>query len=223
MWKENISSNARTHVAENILSNVTSNINSSPLNVSGQSLSSKGSRRSTVNDNHATKRHKSSLYLTQLNYSALTDITNGGYPQPERHLEMQVQPQIHDDSSHNILLDLTDDSLVENNITYSSDVLIDVVNNSLNLDSVQSIETYTSTDVNDAFICNNKPKRPYKRRANLTNQANGIVIDIDKPKRSYVRKNNVLKELNDINKINRGSFESRLRESPVNVGYFSSS
>ncbi|KAL3625698.1 hypothetical protein CASFOL_030227 [Castilleja foliolosa] len=161
-----------------------------------ESSSSVGSRKSANKENPAVKSHKPCSTHTQFNNSILNDITNVGcYPRlPEDHLEVQAQPHIQSDSITNNFIDLTNDNLVENTINYSTEVPIEVVNNSLNLDSVQHMVTYTSTGVDDAFFGNERPRRTYTRKTNTSNQTNGIVVDIDKPKRSYVRKNNRLNE-----------------------------
>ncbi|KAL3623641.1 hypothetical protein CASFOL_032457 [Castilleja foliolosa] len=157
--------------------------------------------KSITSENIEPKRQKTSKNISPFQTSVLSDITNvvGNDSLVPRHRHRtQIGTQLLHDSRRALFLDLTDDSLVENKISYNSDVLMELCTNNKDLQSTQPIVTSSLSIVDDMSIGKEKIKRPYRRRKIAgENQSDPILIDIDKPKRPYVRKSNVSTICND--------------------------
>ncbi|KAL3646345.1 hypothetical protein CASFOL_011525 [Castilleja foliolosa] len=118
--------------------------------------------------------------LFLLRNSPLSQITNVNYNarQPTQFRGAVLQTQNRTDlTPNNAFIDLTGDNLVENTLSYASDVLVEIVNNSAILETLHEV-----------IITSEQPKSHTKRRTKVTNPINGIATVIDKPKRSYVRR-----------------------------------
>ncbi|KAL3626703.1 hypothetical protein CASFOL_029446 [Castilleja foliolosa] len=225
-----------SHLISEITTQLSNNTSSSAVTRSLQS-STPRSRKSTNNENNDPKRYKSSKIVSPFQTQPLTDITNVvGYDSrlTVQSLESQTKftlshnSQNHDrfrhDSQTRDFIDLTDNGLVENTITYNTDVPIDILEKSSNLEIMQPILSNSIMDVNDRFFGNEKPKRSYTRRKKCGgDQTDCSLIGVEKSKRSYVRKNNIFNVSNDILMDNGGASiihpsESLVSEVPNVIG-----
>ncbi|KAL3626256.1 hypothetical protein CASFOL_029805 [Castilleja foliolosa] len=151
------------------------------------------SRMSTMKENNDPKRHKSCTTVSPFQTRALTDITNVVGYAPAHHLQNQTQSNIRPDTHGKTFTDLLDDGLVENIISYSSDVPLDVCINSTNIETMQPIVSNSINYIDDELIGREKRKRAYtSRKKCVVDQNNCNAIDIDKLKRPYKRKSNIL-------------------------------
>ncbi|KAL3621799.1 hypothetical protein CASFOL_034285 [Castilleja foliolosa] len=116
-----------------------------------------------------------------------------------------------------IAIDLTDNGLFDNTVSYGNDVPIEIATSSSNFENVQEMLIDPIDDGDDIFIGMKRARRPYKRRINDSDQLNSIVVDTNKSKRNNVRKNNSLAISNGMFVGNGGSIESESLANAVNV------
>ncbi|KAL3654728.1 hypothetical protein CASFOL_001463 [Castilleja foliolosa] len=178
------------------------------------------SRKSNHSENEKARRNKYCNRVVPFQDYALSDITNvvehGTLTAHPRQNEKPTQVWPESQMRCNAI-DLTDNGLFDNTISYGNDVPIEISTSSSNLVNVPEMLIDPIDDGNDIFIGKKRARRPYKRRINDSDQSNSIVVDTNKPKRKYVRKNNSLAISNGMFVGNGGSTESESLANVVNV------